>query len=68
MRAIVNNREKARSALYAAEINNEAEYDPGIASHATIAALLGIGYALLEIADAERDRTSEIVGGLRGNR
>lgn len=67
-RPVTNNRDKARSALYAAESQNNADFDPAKANYATISALLGIGYALLELADAERDRTMEIVGGLKGNR
>ena len=61
----LTNREKASENL------NQAENVIGetlVNDFPATAALIGIGYALLELADAERDRTMEIAGGLKGNR
>lgn len=53
----VMNREKSSAMLLLADEN---------AADAESVALVAIGFALLEIADAIRDRTADIVASLKG--
>lgn len=58
----MTNEESARESLHHAEnVSGEALVN----EYSSTMALIGIGYAILAVADAIRDRTAEIVASLR---